>query len=142
MMKSVCCLILCMALPAHAWETPARGSADRQGLMDALRPKIEDLVGAPVEFVVGSLRVSGSVAFGELRPQRKGGGGIDIRKTPLARTADTGFYDESLTIYAFYRKSGRTWAVVDWSMGATDAWFTDPAYCPDFRAVIPEYCGN
>ena len=48
-------------LSANAWEEPARGTALRGNLMDAVRPHAEWVLGAPVIFVVNDLRVSGDV---------------------------------------------------------------------------------
>jgi hypothetical protein len=37
-------------------------------------------------------------------------------------------------------KSGQSWAVAHWAIGATDAWWADPALCPQWAAVTPEVC--
>ncbi|MFD1809406.1 hypothetical protein ACFSHQ_18900 [Gemmobacter lanyuensis] len=47
------------ALPAQAWTEPPRGSAERRAMMDAMRPLAEWDLGAPIEFIVQSLRVEG-----------------------------------------------------------------------------------
>lgn len=75
-------LAMCTIVPAAAWEVPARGSALRSDLMDAARPHAEWMLGAPVEFVVTELRVSGDLALAMLVPQRPGGGAIDVLRTP------------------------------------------------------------
>ena len=135
-------MILSLAQAAAAWEEPARGSADRKGLMDALRPHAEWMLGAPVEFVVHDLRRAGAVAFAAVHAQRPGGAAIDIAATPGARRGqlDAAYMDGS-TLQALYRKSGQTWVAVHWAIGATDVWYADPALCSEYHAVLPEICG-
>jgi hypothetical protein len=127
---------------AHAWETPARGSADRAGLMDAMRPHAEALFGAPVEFVIQEARVGGGVALVMLQPQRPGGGAIDVDQTPFANSDeyDPAFMD-GIRLDALLRKSGQTWVMMDMAVGATDAWYASTGYCADYAAVLPEICG-
>lgn len=128
---------------AQAWEEPARGTATRSALMDALRPHAEWMLGAPVEFVIHDLRRAGDLAFASVYAQRPGGGEIDISRT---RGAATGLLDPEFTdgtsLQALYRKSGDTWVAVHWAIGATDVWYADPALCADYVAVIPDACGG
>jgi hypothetical protein len=135
-------LFLAHLAPALAWETPARGSVDRRGLMDAMRPHAEARFGAPVEFVMQEARVAGDVALVRLEPQRPGGGEIDVLRTPFVRTNeyDRDFMD-GIRLDAFLQKSGQTWVVMDMSVGATDAWYLSPQYCDVYAAVLPEVCG-
>ncbi len=127
--------------PAQAWETPARGSADRRGLMEAMRPHAEALFGAPVEFVIQEARVDGTVALVMLQPQRPGGGAIDVARTPFGITEsyDPDFMD-GIRMDAFLQKSGGTWVMMDMAVGATDAWFASTSYCGVYAAVVPEAC--
>ena len=63
------CLIVGMAATTSAaWEEPKRGSDDRMGLMDAIRPHAEWSLGVPIQFVVGQLRVDGDVGYASLMP--------------------------------------------------------------------------
>ncbi len=128
---------------AQAWEEPARSTETRSALMDALRPHAEWLLGKPVEFVVYELRRSGDVAFGMVHAQRPGGGEIDLSRTRGAaiNAFDVEYMDGS-SLQALYRKSGSTWVAIHWVIGATDAWWYDPALCPDYAVVIPEACGG
>ena len=130
-----------LAGPAFGWDVPARGTALRAALMDAARPAAERDLGAPVEFVVGQLRVAGNVAFAALQPQRPGGGQIDLRLTPLvARDGNDPEYMDGTHMEVLYRRSGATWIAVAWQFGSTDVWYATPEYCAAFRAVIPEVC--
>ena len=143
-----CCAVLVLgcglgagAAPAQEWSEPARGSATRSALMDALRPHAEWELGAPVEFVVGELRVAGDLAFAALAAQRAGGAAIDLRDTPgfLRGTLDPGMMDGT-NIQALYRKSGATWVAEHHAIGATDVWFAWDPLCEEYRPVISDYC--
>lgn len=57
----------CVLTPA------AEGSADRSAILDALRPKIEEMTGKPVEFVVNRLETACDYARIIAQPQAKGG---------------------------------------------------------------------
>ena len=126
---------------ALAWEEPARGTATRAALMDAIRAHAEWQLGAPVEFVVEELRRSGDIAFASLKAQRPGGGPINLYDTP-AYLRDQ-LYPEDMNgtwYHVLYKKSGATWVAVQWSLGATEAWWAWEPTCRAFRPVISEYC--
>ncbi|MFN4170551.1 MAG: hypothetical protein ACK4GW_02235 [Pseudorhodobacter sp.] len=131
-------LAVMLAGPAQGWTEPARGSAERRALMDAARPHVETMLGAPLEFVVGRLRREGNVAFAMLSPQRPGGGRIDLSRTPVVLR--DGWYPDNIEVQVLYRRSGATWVAVHWAVGATDVWFSTPELCREWRAVLPEYC--
>jgi len=133
--------VVCSASAAFAWQEPARGSALRAALTDAARPHAEWLLGAPVEFVVEDMRVSGSVGFAAYLPQRPGGGQINVSRTPMV-TRDGWDPDtmDGIGIQVLYQKSGDTWVAVHWQIGATDVWYAWDAYCDTYRAVIAENC--
>ncbi|MCA8868896.1 MAG: hypothetical protein KDA67_09620 [Rhodobacteraceae bacterium] len=123
------------------YHEPLRGSAERRALMDAIRPHAEWNLGQPVEFVVHDLRVALDHAYASLRPQRPGGGQIDIRETPMVRRGaeDPDFLD-NVAMHVLYQLSGDTWVAVHWSIGATDVWWSDPELCATYSAVTPEAC--
>lgn len=58
-----------------AAHTPAPGSKERKAIMDALRPRIEAMVGKKVEFVVARLDVACGYARLLATPQEPGGNG-------------------------------------------------------------------
>jgi hypothetical protein len=136
------CLLLGLA-PAHAWTEPARGSATRADLMDAIRPIAEWNLGAPVEFVVDDLRVAGDVAFASLWAQRPGGGAIDMQRAPMVQRGD---YDpetiDGPTMQALLQRSGRMWVAVTYAIGPTDVWWAWDGFCPIWAAVLPEVCAR
>ncbi|MBL4918232.1 hypothetical protein [Szabonella alba] len=133
-------LVLSGALsgPGLAWTEPARGSAERRALMDAIRPHVEAALGAPVEFVVDALRVQGDVAFAGLSPQRPGGGRIDLSTTPMVLRE--GYYPDNIEVQVLYRRMGGSWVMIQWAIGATDVWFSEPQLCEIWYPVLPEYC--
>jgi hypothetical protein len=140
-------LLVALLLPAMAragddYSEPARGTALRAALLDAIRPHAEWMLGQPVEFVVEDLRAGLDTGFAILHPQRPGGQAIDLATTPMVRRG--GAYEADMmdgtTMHVLYQKSGATWVAVHWSIGATDVWWSDPDLCVTFQAVTPEYC--
>ncbi|KEO53951.1 hypothetical protein [Thioclava indica] len=125
---------------AQGWHEPKRGTAERKALMDALRGPAQSLFGAPVEFVVGELRVSGNLAFAMVRAQRPGGIPIQIETTP-GWARNEFLYDADHTSgQALYRKEGGRWVVKDYTFGATDVWWSYGPICKEYRPVIADAC--
>lgn len=135
--------LLCASTAFADYTTPQRGTKDRSALMDAMRAHAEELLGAPVEFVVHDLRVSGRMGFADVHAQRPGGGAIDLSTTPGFRegTIDPEMMDGT-SMQALLRKSGDTWVAVHWAIGATDVWFAYGPFCRRYRAVIEDYCAG
>lgn len=138
-------ILFILLLPNHAvaqsWYEPARGSAERVELLDALRPFAEFVVGPPVEFVVSSLRISGDVAFVSATAQRPGGAPINPVETPAYRRGAHDPVAGNLDRYhALYVKSFGVWQVKHRSYDAQDVWWSDPAVCARFGPVTPEVC--
>ena len=134
-------LAAALAAPASAWETPARGTQLRTDLMDVLRAHAEWWLGAPVEFVVSDLRVSGDVAFASVLAQRPGGIPIDMATAPGAiggaLDPDTG---DVPVVQALMQRSGRMWVGVHVAIEPTDLWYAWDGYCRLWAPVLPEYC--
>ena len=127
-------------LAANAWETPARGSAQRTLLMDAVRPHAEWYLGGPIVFVVNDLRINADIGFASLHPVRPGGAEITRKQAPDRPGWDNPFDWGGVDIQVLYQRSGETWVAVHHVMGATDVWWADPVFCPTWGAVIPEVC--
>ena len=141
MRKALLALLLALPLPANAWQEPARGTALRADLMDAVRPLLEWHLGPPIEIVVHSLRVEGDRAFVSAYAQRPGGGAIDMNATPMARRGE--YFPEAsdgTTIQALLQQSGRMWVPVHWAVGATDVWYQDAELCAGWRPVLTDIC--
>ena len=114
-------LIVCalVAPVSAAPYEPARGSAERRAILDALRPAVERTLRPPVEFVVTRLTADGDWAFAQVEPQRPGGGAIDAAALGL----DTEMMD-GLTTWALLKKRRGGWTPVEWVVGPTDvAWW-------------------
>ena len=141
LMKIIVFLAFLAAGPAFGWSEPARGSADRTGMLDALRPHATWALGGPVEFMVGQLRMEGNLGFVTVSPQRPGGGVIDPQTTPMAlRDPDGAAFMDGVDMQALLEKSGDTWVAVHWAIGATDVWFIAPELCAAYRVVLTTYC--
>ncbi len=111
------------AQPVHE---PARGTAERKDILNAVRPVLEARVGPPVEFVVDWMRSGNGWAFVQLSPQRPGGGAIDLRRTTYAGQMD---YMDGLMTFALLRFQYARWNLVDFAVGPTDVfWEGDPLY--------------
>jgi hypothetical protein len=104
------------ALAQSANAAPARGTAQRTAILDAVRPTAQRALGGRVEFVVNCLQVERGTALANLTPQRPGGGRIAARRTG----GDAGDGNSVIAILNF--RDGR-WRVVEHSIGATDAWY-------------------
>ena len=105
---------------AAGWYEPARGSAERKAILDAVRPVIEAQMDGPVEFVIRDLRVEDGWAFLVADPQRPGGGAIDPRSTRFGE--DASFMD-GLTVYALVLWANERWHLADHVVGPTDVAF-------------------
>lgn len=132
---------------AQDWSEPPRGTQVRKDLMDAIRPLAQWQLGAPVQFVVDELRLSGDRALAFLSPQRPGGTAIDVYTIPAVRRGEwqvdaDGYLEDmdGVSIMALLIKSGNTWVAQHFSIGATDLWIADPEICGDYIAVMSDFC--
>lgn len=121
--------------------TPERGTQTRSDMLSALRPHLEWNLGAPIEFVVREMSVSGDKGFAAVTAQRPGGIAIDLAKTPMGkRDPDEVDFMDGTSVQALYVLEKGVWVVVLWEIGATDVWFSAPEICAEFRPVISAYC--
>src|SRR5690349_15530691 len=67
---------------------PAKGSAERKAILDAIRPAIEAQMRTAVEFQINVMLSDGDWAFVGANPQRPGGGEIDPETTAFAGKSD------------------------------------------------------
>lgn len=145
--------LLILSLPATTalgWESPARGSAQRKAMLDAIRPIAEWNLGAPVEFVVKDLMVEQQYGWANLLVQRPGGRSIDIEAAPMVARDDVppdliDREDGHPTMQVMLQKSGDTWVAVNWAIGPTDVWYAGEPYCAQWGWAIramtsPEVC--
>ena len=103
--------------------TPPVGDPDRKGILDALRPVVEQATGGPVRFVVDVLRTDGHWAFAQGIPQRPGGHPIDWSRTPMAEEWRMGMMDEG--VMGLIARSEGGWRLVEYAIGPTDVPWVD-----------------
>lgn len=96
---------------------PAKGSAERKAILDAIRPAIEAQMRTPVEFVISVILTDGDWAFVSAMPQHPGGGEIDLEKTAFAGKSDI---MDGLSTYALLRFANGRWNHIDDIIGPTD----------------------
>ncbi|WP_043616142.1 hypothetical protein [Ensifer sp. ZNC0028] len=102
---------------AQPFREPAKGSAERAAILDAIRPAVEAEMRGPVEFVVTTMRAGPNWAFMQVEPQRPGGGSIDLLQTGLRDEADM---MDGLTVFALVSFQNGRWNLVDHVVGPTD----------------------
>ncbi|MEO5721506.1 MAG: hypothetical protein ABIR71_08560, partial [Chthoniobacterales bacterium] len=119
---------------AQSAHTPAAGSEERKGIMDAIRQPAEKDLQLKVVFKVDRLRVAGDWAYARVLPIRPDGGKIDFSKTKYKEDLDLGMFDPQGEALLFMKSSGE-WTVLEWVFGSTDvpsvAW-------PDKHAGLPK----
>lgn len=109
---------------AVAIHSPASGSPERKAILDAYRPLVVADLGAPVEFAVRTVRVSGNHAFVAVDAQRPGGGRIVKERTPYGqRHAGSLDFWDCCHAEAVLQRSGASWQVLEHRIGATDVWY-------------------
>ena len=116
--------------------TPARGSAERQALMDALLETVRRELGKPAIFEVNELRVLGDWAFADVSPRNPDGTPLDYRGTPMEEAQREGVAGDGM--YALLRRQNGRWRVVRHAIGPTDvAWipWEEELHAP--RAIFP-----
>jgi hypothetical protein len=112
-------LAMTMMTAALAGEVhePAKGSAERKAILDAIRPAIEAQMRTEVEFQINIMLSDGDWAFVAANPQRPGGGEIDPETTAFAGKSDM---MDGLTTYALVRFVDGRWNHVDDIVGPMD----------------------
>ena len=126
-MRAALVLALCLSAPPIACADPVEpppGSALRAELLDVLRRDVEPRCGGPVEFVVETLLVEDRRAVANLWAQRPGGVPIDLATSPLVTVEGTPpDLIDGPTVQAYLYRPGTYWQIVEYSIGATDAWW-------------------
>ena len=125
-------LLALLVAPALAQKvtTPARDSAERKAIMNALRPRVEKELGIKVIFEVTHLKVKGDWAMMTAIPRQTNGKPIDYSKTKLNPEMDA-FED---WVCALFKKDPKTkkWTVKTSALGGTDvSWW---GWWDDFKA--------
>jgi hypothetical protein len=120
--KTLFCLFLVSAFisaaSAQSVYTPAKGSAERTEILNALRAPVEKELRQKIQFVIEHFNVSGSWAFVSGEPQNAAGGRPDYRGTKYQSAIDNDMFDNNF--FALLKKNGRKWKVVTRAIGCTD----------------------
>jgi hypothetical protein len=112
-------LVSSMPAAAQTIHTPARGSAERRAILDALRPSMEAKFRSRIEFVPSVLCVQGTWALVFADGQRPGGGELPWRNAMDPEWHETGGHE----ISAVLRFRNGRWNLVESAIGATDVWY-------------------
>ena len=122
-------IILVLACSAFAQKvyTPAKGSAERTAILDALRVRVEKGLKQKIVFNVENFNVQGSWAFLSGDPQNAKGGRPNYRGTEYQEAIDAGMFDNNF--FAVLKKTSGKWKVVTYAIGCTDVcyatWWRD-----------------
>ncbi len=112
--------ILAFSLAAFGQQVrePAKGSAERTAILNALRVPVERELKQKIVFNIDDLRVVGVWAFIGGSPQSPAGGQPDYRGTEYQEAKDADMFDNN--IFALLKKNGAKWRVVTYAIGCTD----------------------
>lgn len=127
--KYICSFLLLLigfgvsAASAQKTYTPAKNSAERAAILDALRAPVAKELKQPVSFVANEFKAQGNWAFFNGEPRNASGGEINWRKTAYRETIDAGAFGGGL--YALLKKSGGRWRVVTYQIGCSDVCYLD-----------------
>jgi len=108
------------ALTAFAQKTytPAKGSAERTVIINALRVPVEKKLKKKTIFALNNFKVQGNWAYLDGTPQKADSSAMDYRGTEYQEAIDEGMFDDG--IYALLKKTGGKWKVVTYQIGCTD----------------------
>ncbi len=116
-------LIAACSIAAQAVYTPAKGSAERKAIFDALRVPVERELRQKITFSAQQFNVSGSWAFVGGDPLSPDGGRPDYRGTEYQRAIEADMFDNNF--FAILKKTGKRWKVVHYDIGCTDVCYAD-----------------
>ncbi|MGE3465968.1 MAG: hypothetical protein AB7J13_03460 [Pyrinomonadaceae bacterium] len=124
-MVSAVLIVGCFSAVAAAQRvyTPAKGSAERKAILNALRVPVEKELKQKIVFAAEHFNVSGNWAFVGGDPQVPGGGMPDYRRTAYQDSIDSDVFDNNF--FAVLRKTGGRWRVVTYAIGCTDVCYAD-----------------
>lgn len=98
--------------------TPAKDSAERKAVLNALRIPVEKELKQKIQFVVNDFNVHGNWAFLSGEPQSATGEKPNYKNTKYREAVDEGMFDNNF--FALLRKTGGKWKVVTYAIGCTD----------------------
>jgi hypothetical protein len=111
-------LAFASAALAQSAYTPAKNSAERTAILNALRLPIEKSLKQKIQFSIDSFKVQGNWAFLNGAPQNASGSTPNYKNTPYQEAFDEGVFDNNFQ--ALLKKTGGKWKVVTYAIGCTD----------------------
>lgn len=111
-------LIFAFSAFAQNARTPAKDSAERKAILNALRVPIEKELKQKIQFSVQTIKVQGIWAFVYGEPQNSSGGAPNYKITKYKDEVREGFFDNNFQ--ALLKKTGGKWRVVTYAIGCTD----------------------
>lgn len=127
MLKSISVLsllfIIALGVSAQSVYTPARGSAERKAILDALRIPVERDLKQRIVFNTDNFSVTGTWAFVGGDPQTPSGGRPNYRNTRYWAAVRDDMFDNNF--FGLLRKTGGKWRVVTYAIGCTDVCYAD-----------------
>ncbi len=91
--------------------TPPPGSPERAAIMDALRPRYEEVFGKPIVFKVETLRVADGFAYAVVHPQRPDGAPVEKRVWDKA-FGDGCFQQRDSVVHEYWmQRKGGSWTI-------------------------------
>lgn len=115
---TVLTLLFAVAAMAQNVYTPAKGSAERKAIFDALRIPVERELKQKIVFAAEHFNVAGRWAFVGGDPQSSDGGRPNYRGTEYQEAIDADMFDNNF--FAILKKTGTKWKVVHYDIGCTD----------------------
>lgn len=123
-------LIFASGAAAQAVYTPAKNSAERTAILNALRVPVEKQLKQKISFSIDHFKSNGEWAFLSGEPRTPGGARPNYRNTPLREAVEAGVFDNNF--FALLRKTGGKWRVVTSAIGCTDVCYA--TWWKDYRA--------
>ena len=107
--------------------TPAKGSAERTTILNALRVPFEKELKQKIQFAADNFNVQGNWAFVSGAPQTMDGETPEYSGTQYKEAIEAEMFDNNF--FALLKKTGEKWKVVTYLIGCTDVcylpWVTD-----------------
>ncbi len=122
--RALCVLSIVLAFGvsravAQKAHTPAKGSAERAAILDALRGPVSKELKQKVTFLADNLfKVQGDWAFIAGQARNEQGGDVNWKITEYQKRIDVDAFENNL--FALLRKRNGKWRVVTYMIGCTD----------------------
>ncbi len=110
--------IFAFSVFAQTVNSPAKSSAERTAILNALRVPVEKELKQKIQFSIQTIKTQGNWAFVNGEPQNASGGEPDYKNTPYHDAIENGTFDNNFQ--ALLKKTGGKWKVVTYAVGCTD----------------------